>query len=514
MYRHSPDQTEFVEFYLPFSGKLQRDNRWVKLAELVPWEEVERHYRGTLSETGMGAPAKSGRIAFGALVIKERLGLTDEETVEQITENPYLQYFLGLHEYRERTLFDSSMMVHFRSRFGQEGFTAINEALVAGAIAPDSDKENSEEQEPKESEKVEEQNKGKLLMDATCTPADITYPTDLKLLNEAREKSEKVMDILYKPLQGKVKKPRTYRRQARKVYLETAKSKRVGAARMRKAIGKQLRYVKRNLKHIDHLLGQGASLQELSRYEYKCLLVIHTLYDQQLEMYDQRKHRVDHRIVSISQPHVRPIIRGKAGRSVEFGAKLSVSCVEGFVHLDRLDWENFNESGDFIGQVEAYRRRYGSYPKSVHADQIYRTRANRAYCKELGIRLSGPALGRPRKVTAENEVELKDLKQQVYADEVARIPIEGKFGNAKRKGTLNRIMAKLVPTSCSVINVGLIVLNLETALRQLLFRLFEEFTFILKATRIILQMPCKVWTSFGREQREQVGIGTQFTCGA
>ena len=103
-----PEQEEFVDFDLPFGGHLMRRNRWVKLAQLVPWKQVQKCYAKGLAGTGMGAPAKSARIAFGALLIKERLGISDEETVEQIIENPYLQYFLGLHVYTESQLFDAS----------------------------------------------------------------------------------------------------------------------------------------------------------------------------------------------------------------------------------------------------------------------------------------------------------------------------------------------------------------------------------------------------------------------
>ena len=139
-------------------------------------------------------------------------------------------------------------------------------------------------------------------------------------------------------------------------------------------------------------------LTVLSGYDYKCLLVIHTLYEQQLEMYAQRTRTVPDRIVSISQPHVRAIVRGKAARKVEFGAKLSVSHQkDGYVSLDRLSWDAYNESSDLIEQIETYKERFGYYPASVHADQIYRTRSNRAYCKSKGIRLSGKPLGRPRR---------------------------------------------------------------------------------------------------------------------
>lgn len=127
-------------------------------------------------------------------------------------------------------------------------------------------------------------------------------------------------------------------------------------------------------------------------------------------------------------------------------------------------WEAYNESGDLKTQVERYRRRFGVYPESVHADKIYRTRENRQYCKTNGIRLSGPPLGRPKRPTAENAEELKREKKQMYRDEIDRIAIEGKFGQGKRRFSLDRIMAKLAGTSETVIMVVFLVMNLEKVL--------------------------------------------------
>ena len=112
MYRKKQrEQGEFESFYLAFGGNLRSDNRWVRLAKLVPWEEIERRYAGLFSET-RGAPAISAREAVASLIIKEKLGLTDEKTVEQIRENPYLQYLLGWEAYRDEQPFDSSMAGH------------------------------------------------------------------------------------------------------------------------------------------------------------------------------------------------------------------------------------------------------------------------------------------------------------------------------------------------------------------------------------------------------------------
>jgi len=117
MYRRRyTKQLSFVDFLLPFGGKLRSDNRWVILADMIPWEIAESFYALNFSKSRRGPSAKSARVALGALIIKERLGVSDEEAVEQIRENPYLQYFLGFKEFHDEPPFDPSMYVHFRKR--------------------------------------------------------------------------------------------------------------------------------------------------------------------------------------------------------------------------------------------------------------------------------------------------------------------------------------------------------------------------------------------------------------
>ena len=123
------------------------------------------------------------------------------------------------------------------------------------------------------------------------------------------------------------------------------------------------------------------------------------------------------------------------------------SVLDGFVFVDRLSWDNFNESTDLIDQIETYKNRLGFYPESVHTDKIYRTRENLRYCKKHGIRVSGPKLGRPPKKTEENRIKLSIDNKLAYQDEIDRIAIEGKFGLCKRRYSLGRIMTKLDCTS-------------------------------------------------------------------
>jgi len=463
MYRKdNPNQMKFQNFYLPFGGKLSGENRWVILTEQIPWQRIDQQY-GELFSKEEGCPAKAARVGFGALIIKERLGTTDRETVEQIRENPYLQYFLGFAEYSNKTPFHHSMMTHFRKRFSKEILAQINDMIVEDAM-----RQTSEVVDESSDDNDKPSNNGKLIVDATCTPADITYPTDLNLLNEAREKTEEIIDTMHAPFIGSKRKPRTYRQKGRKDYLAVAKQKKPGYKKIHKAIGKQLRYLKRNLQTIEKRVKAGL-LQLLSKRMYRNLLVIQELYRQQLCMYENHSHKIADRIVSISQPHVRPIVRGKAKSNVEFGAKISVSLVNGFSFVDRISWDNYNESGDLESQIESYRNRFGFYPESVHADQIYRTRKNLRYCKEKGIRLSGPPLGRPKKITEANASELKQQQRIHRQDEIYRIAIEGKFGQGKRRFTLGHIMAKLAKTSEAVITISFIVMNLERILSILLY---------------------------------------------
>ena len=476
MYRSKNyQQTEFPDFYLPFSGHLDPENRWVALARLVPWKLAEEIYHAELCPDS-GQPIVPARVALGALLIKERLGLTDRETVETIQENPYLQFFLGMEEFSQERPFDASLMVGFRKRFGEEGIQRMTEAIALAsleALDPQTETLETKTSETETASKPEDDsdppaNQGKLIADATCAPADIRYPTDVSLLNEAREKTEAIIDQLHAPLVGKTPRPRTYRKKARRCFVAFTKHKKPGRKKIRRAKRQQLSCLRRNFKAIDRLLEnpEALPLTQLARRQYKNLLVTRELFRQQLEMFENNSNRVDDRIVSISQPHVRPIVRGKAGKPTEFGAKLSISVVGGFSFVDRLSWDSYNEGIDLIEQIETYRRRFGYYPESAHVDKIYRTRANRAFCKEHGIRLSGPPLGRkPLHVSAAD-------KKQAAADEAIRNHVEGKFGQAKRRFGLARIMAKLASTSAAQISLSFLVMNLEEALRRFFLSLF------------------------------------------
>jgi hypothetical protein len=327
----------------------------------------------------------------------------------------------------------------------------------------------------------EPEHQGKLILDATVAPQAIRYPTDLSLLNEAREFSEKLIDALYPKTDWK-KKPRTYREKARKAYLAIVKQRRPSGKVRRRGIKQQLQYLRRNLGHIERLLehwpeGSPLPLHRWLLYRY---WVIQHVYAQQREMYQNKSRRCDDRIVSISQPYVRPIVRGKLDKPVEFGAKLSVSLNgDGVACVDHLRWDAFYEGGDLKSQVEAYRTRHGHYPEVVLGDPVYGTQANRRYLKGHGIRFAGKPLGRPKKVTEANRDELKRLKAQRREEYLQRIPIEGKFGQGKNGYRLNYIRAKRADTSFAWINSIFLVMNLAVLLR-IFFALYQRGVAVLR----------------------------------
>ena len=463
----SPRQFSFEGFETPFEQSLNPNNRWILLAKLIPWDEICNLYRKHVGVSFTGRPPINPRIVIGALIIKHMCNLDDRETVEQIAENIYMQYFLGYSGFTNEPPFDASLFVEFRKRLGFEQLKAINERIIslkAKLDAPKGDSNGSKQKQDRDSASGQGnnpstsgenedpppaaatlQNRGRLLMDATACPQDIAFPTDLDLLSCARKKSEELIDLLY-DFEYHQQKPRTYRKQARKVYLSTAQKKNKSNRTIRKAIGAQLGYLARNLRAIDKLLDTYQQIP-LEASEYKYLLVIQTVYQQQKQMYDSRTHQVDYRIVSIHQPHVRPIVRGKSHSKVEFGSKIHLSMIDGLSFLDEVSWEAFNEGSHMMDYVENFKARFGCYPREVLADQIYCTRDNRRDLKQLGIKLIAKSLGRPPAVS--NHIRPGE-----------RNPIEGKFGQAKTAYGLDRIRARLKETSESMIACIVLVLNL------------------------------------------------------
>jgi len=211
--------------------------------------------------------------------------------------------------------------------------------------------------------------------------------------------------------------------------------------------------VKGNIETIEELRTQIGT-EVLSKKRLDRLEIIRELTLQQEAMYKNRENKCDNRIVSLRQPHIRPIVRGKAGKRYEFGQKLALSVVNGYTFIERQSFDNFNEGITLIESVERYKALHGCYPEVVQADQIYRNRDNLAYCKKHGIRLSGPKLGRPGK-DADRDRKLE------YRDRCERNIIEGRNGMSKRRFGLDLIMAYLPETAATEAALQVLCMNVR-----------------------------------------------------
>jgi hypothetical protein len=454
MYKFPSKQIGFNDFGMPLGMKLNPENRWVKDAEKIPWDEIELRY-AALFKNRKGNVAKPLRLALGALLIQTRYQYADVEVPLQIQETPYLQYFCGFSAYEDKLPFDSSLMVYFRKRLTPEILGEINELIIkkakGGDDLPPDDDDGSEITDGNEMPEEEQnsKNKGTLLIDATCAPQNIRYPQDTSLLNEARENLEQMIDELHNPLDGE--KPRTYRNKARREYLKFAKKRKKTKKEIRKARKSQLQYIRRNLRTIDELLKND---KKLPKWHMERLNIIKILYDQQLEMHTNGTHKVENRIVSLGQPWIRPILRGKANAKCEFGAKVEISVSDGFTRLERTSFDAYNESTSFIDIIERYRLREGHYPERVLVDGIYRNRENIKFCKRNGIEISGKPLGRPKK-------DVPIDKKKMRTDEIDRVEVERKLSHAKGSFGLGLIRNRLKETSETAIALSIIALNLS-----------------------------------------------------
>ena len=443
-------QITFYDFNQSCGMQLDQNNEWVLLAERIPWGRMETEY-AAMFPSHTGHPAIPLRMALGSLIIQHRKKLSDRKLVKEIAESPYLQYFIGNTSFQKDEPFRPTSLVAFRKRLDVSFLIRANDLwLETAPETPAHDKKNESRRAKHAKEPDENGNLGTAILDATVSPQNIRYPQDFSLLNEAREKLQTMIDAFHK-LYHPWKKPRTYRRIARSEYLKLAKSKKRTAKQIRAYIRRDLGRVKRNIGYLEDYMSEGYAMPAKFIDQY---LTILELYRQQKYMFDNKTHTVENRIVSISQPFVRPVVRGKAKAQTEFGAKYDVSIDEkGHARLEEISFDPYNESSVFQNAIDRYFERTGHYPRRVLVDQIYRTRDNLAYCKEHHIEMSGPKLGRPAK-------NKKQSTKDEWQDNTDRIEVERFFSVDKRCSGAGLIMTKLEQTAMSSIAMAVLVTNL------------------------------------------------------
>ena len=441
--------------------ELDKTNRWVALGELLPWTELEKEYNSRLDNQKKGAGNKPARMILGAMIIKHKLNLSDAETIEIIRESPYMQYFCGLHEFTEKPIFDPSLFVTIRKRISEEELNKMTVKLLNRQKRLLEEKRRREEEEAKKNDEEPptpepedpdatsftdsqgREHKGVLKMDATCADAEMRYPVDVDIIHDG---CRKVTDYIIKVCETfELHKPRTNFSHARQVYLQLVKKAKKKGKMVRDAISVMLNCLRKDIRILMDILAKNKMYYEcLFTYEKRTLTAIFKMYRQQEEMFRTKTHTCADRILSIFQPHVRAIVRGKAKARTEFGAKIGASVVEGYTFIDHHSWDAYNESQDLSLQIQLFKERFGK------------------------------PLGRPPKDPPSEEMKSKMAKAVGGRNE-----IECSFGTGKRIYRANDIRAKLPETARCWTGMCYFVKNVMKFLRELCLALTELWRIII-----------------------------------
>lgn len=439
---------------IPFGGQLDEDNRWIKLSELVPWDRLEVAYKQRFCTQKLGV-LKDSRLILGLMIGRVLEKKSDRGIVELFHENVYFQYFCGLDHFvaKRKRIIHPSLLSKRRTQLGASFMTTFEDEVIQllqekGLIKGDS-----------------------LVLDATVFPSNITYPNDVKLLNTVRDWSCQVILKLKNTLTPK-QKIRTYRETAQKVYLNFQKTKKKTAVFIRKSRNQMLRFLKRNLTQltevvqaIESRVGEVRHVVGFSLDKVKSQLETGlAIYEQQLEMSRTRGRRVANRIVSFCQPNVRPIVRGKEGKPVEFGPKAHVALVDGFAILEHCQFEAFNEGTRLEESIQKHNARFGKMPKTVLADQIYATRHNRDLLQEAHIEHGFKPIGRPPTHSPASVALQNSQKRLRRKRQGQRNAIDATFGHLKNRFDLDKIRFTVKDGAQFQIRLGLISWNLHRAI--------------------------------------------------
>lgn len=473
---------------------LPKDNRWVKLGDSLPWDKIERIYNARLKNKHGGAGNKPARIIIGALLIKHRMNLSDRETIHAISENPYMQYMLGLSEFTSTPVFDPTLFVTIRKRLGEEAFNDMSESLLKLEVKLAEEEQNRRKEEeeknsdknqgpnvaPSDSEQISVQqhkspvHKGILKVDATCSDAEVRYPTDLDLLHDGAEIVDRIINRFCE--YNKLPLPNTHLKEIHSKYLNVVKLRNKPKKRVKECTDYLLTMLYRNIVTFLNMVGKGPNtmFNTLKLHDRKLFITVLRMYHQQKDMFTKGVHQCKSRIISIFQPHVRPIVRGKTKAKVEFGGKIGASIVNGYTFIDHHSWEAYNECEDLMTHLRNYKKRFGCLPKKFQGDKIYMNRTNRRILKFLKIEIGGKPLGRPFKDQLTKEYQMEMAKNVGERNE-----IEATFGIGKRVYNANNIRAKLPDTGKSWTAACYFAKNVMKFLRGLLYALFKMLDFLL-----------------------------------
>jgi len=433
----------------PYSGKIDKNNRWIKLEKLVPWKELRIIYNKYFVEERM-KKVKNCQLILGLMIGQILLKQSDRDILEFFHENPYFQYFCGLEVFAvktEKTIINYSLLSKRRKKLGEKFFRIFQDEVI------------------KVLQEKKAINPKIIALDATVVPSNIGYPNDVKLMNAAREWSCKTI-LKIKNIIDPKSMVRTYRKVGRKIFLNFQKKRQKSRKVIKKTVKEMHRLLKRNINQLEDLFTKIETQKEdfgkkIKKWEKEKiaekLKIAKKIYEQQEEMIVKNIHTVKQRIVSFVRPEVRPIVRGKEGKRVEFGPKLHVVDVDGYAILDKISNEAFHEGKEYKNAIEKHKKRFKEYPEISLSDGIYANRENRKFAKEKGIETNFKVMGKSDKKTRGRKKELNKKRNR----------IEGDFGTLKQHYKLDKIVLKVKDGASIQTYLSMGVMNLEKAMLRI-----------------------------------------------
>ena len=289
--------------------------------------------------------------------------------------------------------------------------------------------------------------------DSTCYESEMRYPTDRKLLWECCEKAYSIMCMVCQRLG--IHRPRTKFLDVKRANLTYVKQRKHNKSQQRKITRRLIKLLGKILQEIRKVCREHELEETLTDKEKPPMEIITRVYRQQKNHFDNDNPResIPDRIVSISKPYVRPIVRGKEVKNVEFGAKCNNIQVDGISFIEKLSFNAFNEGTRLEHCIKMHKRLFKVDAKKIGGDTGYAGSANRNLCKELGIQTSFVKRGRP--TTEKND---KDYVRQELA-RVRATSMEGSFGTQKEHYDMRRIKARKKKTEILYIFFGIHTAN-------------------------------------------------------
>ena len=384
-----------------------------KIYELFPFKALAESIGLKESRSGRDSYfSPEGKIAL--MLLKSYTGLSDRDLIAQLNANLHYQIFCGVRINPLNPLINFKIVSEIRCDIGSKLNIDAFQQILASEWKPYLE------------------NMSILMTDATCYESDIRYPTDIKILWESTDWIYGQLKIIVKTL--KTRMPRSkYIKQSRRYrsYCKKRKRSHKDTCVLTRSL---LHLLDKLIKETEQTVKANRSRLKLSSRFHKRLSIIKKVLKQQSDLFSGKK--IDNRIVSIDKDYIRPIVRGKEIKRVEFGAKVNLIQVDGINFIEHFDFNAFNEGIRIPECIDKQQRLFRKRVTLLAADQIYATNYNRKCCTKRKITTSFVRKGRASKY----EQQVQTMRNLLNKERSTRL--EGSFGTEKRHYGLDRIKAR------------------------------------------------------------------------